>query len=301
MSGFSDLEFFVAVAEASSFSAAATRLGVSRSYASRVISSLEDRLGVRLFQRTTRRVELTRAGHLLLDEVGPLLEALDEAQARVSEAAQLVRGPLRISLPHAFGRQILDPPLMRFVQQHPEVELSLLYSEAKVDLVGGRFDLAIRGGAMEPSSLIARKLCEFRVLLLASPDYLASHGSPRSPAELSDHRCIRYLGNPQPDRWSFSRGDEEGCCTIRAVLETNSSDAAVQAARAGLGIARQPSFLAAHLVRSGELVSLLPEWTRGPEAFWLVYPNRSHLPVRLSLLLDFLLQEARQWRWEVGD
>lgn len=297
MSSISELEFFVVVAEECSFSAAAARLGVSRSYVSRVVAALEARLGVRVFQRTTRRVELTRAGALLLDDIAPLLAGLDRAQARVVEAAQLIRGPIRVSVPDGFGERYLTPVLLDFGHRYPDVHLTVEYSEQKVDLVAQRVDLAVRGGRMDPSSLIARRLCSFRVPLLASPEYLQRHGTPATVADLERHRCIRYLGNPQPDRWTLTVDGEPVSVPVQGGFDTSSSRAAVEAAAAGLGIARQPEFQAVEHLRSGALVEVLPEATRGEEAMWIVFPDRAHMPLRVATLIEHLVEAARGWTW----
>jgi len=294
-----ELSFFVAVAEEGGFTAAAEVLGVSRSYVSRVVSALEDRLGTRLLQRSTRVVTLTATGRALLSEVGPALRDLERAQGRVQEAHRQLRGPIRVSLPAAFGRRYLVGPLLDFQRLHEDVELDLHFAEEKVDVLAGRFDLVVRGGDLASSTLIARRLCGFQVVVAASPDYLARHGRPSSPQALAGHRCLRFSGNPHPSRWSLGVGADRVAVEVSGPVITNDLELCLEAALEGVGILRQPDFLLHPHILDGQLVPLFPALAQ-PEAFFLVTPHRSHVPVRVSRLATHLLEATRDWSWSLN-
>jgi DNA-binding transcriptional LysR family regulator len=290
---------FVAVAHHRSFSGAAQQLGISRSYASRMVAALEARLGVRLLHRTTRRVELSPAGEVLYGRLLQILGALNDAEREISEAQEVVAGPLRVSLPTAFGRRFLMPLLVDFQVRHPRVELLAHFSDSKVDLTRDGFDLVVRGGTLAESSLIVRKLWPFHLHTVASPAYLAARGTPGKPEELADHSCLRYLGNPDPDLWTYARpGSPEPIrISVTGTVTSNSPDALVDFAEAGLGVARQPDFLLQDAVNQGRLVRVLQDFEQPPGAFHAVLPHRDHLPLRIRRLVDHLVGAFERPPW----
>lgn len=290
MTSLSEHAVFQAVARHRSFSQAARELAISRSYASRVIARLEERLGAKLFVRTTRQVNLTDAGLLLLQSTSHALESLAAAEAQIQEAATVLRGPIRCSLPLEFGALVLAPVLVRFQVDNPHIELHIELGNTKVDLHSGRHDIAVRGGVLEDSSLHARRLRTFRLCTVASPAYLARHGRPSTPAELSHHACLAYTLNHDPHRWLFeSAGAAPLWVPIQSVMSSDSPAVLIEAAAAGIGIARQPDFLVADHIETGRLVDVLEDTDTTEHAFFAVVPSRALMPARLRALLDFLV------------
>ena len=284
----SDVEVFVRVVEAGGYAAAAQALGVSRSHASRLVSGLEARLGMRLLNRTTRRVVPTQTGRTFYAECAPLIEALIAAEARAaSERAEAV-GVLRVSLPAHFGQDYLGPPLARFQDVHPGLDMLLDYSDRKVDIVADGFDVAVRGGSVDDSSLVARRLWPFSARTYASPAYLAANGPLRSPAHLSEHRCLLYAHATRPRDWRLHRGAEEVPVLVSGSTSSTSTRALAEAAAAGRGVVYLPDFAVKGHVDRGELVRVLPEWGSPPQWFWAVRTHRSNLPARVRLFVEFL-------------
>ncbi|TFH87745.1 LysR family transcriptional regulator [Billgrantia azerbaijanica] len=286
---------FVRVAERGSYTRAAEALGLSRTRVSRQVMALEAHLGVRLLQRTTRRLHLTEAGERYLIRAQEILQALEEAEAEVGTAVAEMRGRLRVNGPMSFGTRHLAPEIARFMAAHPALEVRLDLNDRRVDLLEEGYDLAIRIGSLPDSSLVARRLTRCRLLLCASPDYLARHGEPRTLAELGAHRCLRYRTGGSGDDWQL--GGQR--LRVQGPLESNNGDVIVQAAEAGLGIAHQPSFLVTESLRAGRLVPILTDAAPVTLPVHGLYPARRHLPAKVAGLLDFL---ATAWgdppRWE---
>lgn len=284
----SDVDVFVRVVDAGSYATAAKSLGISRSHASRMVSALEARLGVRLLHRTTRRISTTQTGQTFYETCSPLLEALAAAEARAAAERDDVVGTLRISAPAHLGLHYLAGPIARFQAQYPGLETVIDYSDRKVDLVAEGFDLAIRGGTVENSSLVAKRLWPIRVGVFAAPKYLAAHGTPKHPSELTSHRCLLYANSNQPRQWRLQKGDVEVVAAVTGPMSSTSSEALTLAAREGLGLVCLPDFAVARLVAAGELVPALPGWVGPASWFWALRPHRTHLPARLRLFIDFL-------------
>lgn len=284
----SDVDVFVRVVDAGSYATAAKALGISRSHASRMVSALEARLGVRLLHRTTRRISTTQTGQTFYETCSPLLEALIAAEARAAAERDDVVGTLRISAPAHLGLHYLAGPIARFQAQYPGLDTVIDYSDRKVDLVAEGFDLAIRGGTVENSSLVAKRLWPIRVGVYASPSYLAANPAPRQPADLAGHRCLLYANTHQPRQWRLLRGDTESVVAVTGPMLSTSSEALTLAAREGLGLVCLPDFAVARDVVSGALVPVLPGWSGPASWFWAVRPHRTHLPARLRLFIDFL-------------
>lgn len=288
MERLSDVEVFVRVVEKSSFSKAADTLGISRSYASRMVAGLEKRLGVRLLHRTTRSVAATATGQAFYEASGPLVEGIAVAEARVREEGRAPTGTLRVSLPLAFGLQHMLEPLRTFQEQHPEVRLVTQFDDRKVDLIAEGFDLALRGGSTIEGPFVAKALWRFRVLPMASPAYLARAGAPAHPRELASLPCLVYGGSQRPDSWSFARGDERVDVRVEGPLVSNAAPALRHFALAGAGIALLPDWTVIDDVRTGALVHLLPGWDPPGFRFWLVRPDRRHVPERVRAFSDHL-------------
>ncbi len=283
------LEAFVTVVDAGSFTTAAERLGIARSMVSRRIAELENRLGAQLLQRTTRRLSLTEAGRTFYERASRILLDLDEAEQSVASGQAALRGRLRLAAPLSFGVLHLAPALDEFARLHPELTLDIELDDRQIDLVEERFDLAVRIGQLQDSSLVARPLAPIRFVLCASPDYLRQHGEPRQPSELSAHYGLYYGNLPDHQQWKLRAGDgREQATPPLTRLRANNGDLLLCAAIDGLGIVLLPTFLCHRALASGALLPILRDWQPQPATLNAVYASRRHLPARVRLLIDHL-------------
>jgi DNA-binding transcriptional LysR family regulator len=287
---FAVLQAFVRVAEAESFSGAARRLRASKSVVSRQVSALEADLGVRLFHRTTRSLTLTEAGQGYLAQVSRILADLDDADASLSRLQAKPRGRLRISAPMSFGFLHLARALPDFLERYPEVEADLSMSDRYVDLVEEGFDLAIRIGRLEDSSLIARHLAPIRMAVCGSPAYLDRRGIPAHPRDLSGHDCLCYTLMSGSDVWDFVADGEAMPVEIAGRLRADNGDALRVAALRGLGLCYLPTFIAGADLQSGSLVSVLGEFMPADFAAYAVYPTARLLSPKVRAFVDFLIE-----------
>lgn len=292
MENLADIAVFVKVVERGGFSRAAQDLDLSRSVVSKYVSRLEERLGARLLQRTTRRIALTEAGSALFEQSRLALERLQEAQASASRYQAAPRGRLAVSAPVAFGVLHLGPWLPEFLEAHPGITLDLRLEDRFVNLVAEGFDMAVRVGALGDSSLVARRIAPTRQVLVASPAYVARHGSPAQPGDLAAHNCFVYTYAPSGNVWRFSRGGREVAVAVNGNLRLNNGLLDREAALRGAGIALLPSFYVGADIRAGALVRLLPEW-RPPElGVYAVHPHRRHVPPKVRAFVDFLARRV---------
>ena len=283
---------FATVVDAGSFSAAAKRLGVSTSYVSRQVAALEERLGIRLLARSTRKVRLTDAGAEYYRRCSELIAGLEEANQIVAGETAEVVGRIRVSAAGAFAERYVAPALADFAQQHPRVQIEIDFNTRNINLIDEGFDFAIRYGLLEDSSLIARQLTGRTLVACASPDYLETWGKPIEPEELRDHACL--LANT--DRWRFSYPDGERFIRVSGPWRSNNGPALAAAAVRGLGIAYSPRVNLAEELRSGQLVPILQDFWDRDRSTWIVYPQRRHLPLRVSCAIDFLVDYFHQRR-----
>lgn len=288
MKQLTDVEVFVRVVETGSYAAAAKALEISRSHASRMVTALESRLGVRLLHRTTRQVSTTQTGQAFYEATSPLLESLAGAEARAIAERDDIAGVLRISVPVSLGRRYLSGPLAAFQLRYPALSLIVEMTDRKVDLVAEAFDVAIRGGTVENTSLIAKRLWPFRVGLWASPSYISQHGMPSLPGDLARHRALLYSGSSQPRQWRLRHGTDEVVVNVSGPLTANSADYLLISAAAGLGVIYLPDFETNESAKSGDLVRLLPKWEGAVSYFWAVRPHRTHLPARVRAFLEYI-------------
>ncbi|MCE8027040.1 LysR family transcriptional regulator [Billgrantia aerodenitrificans] len=289
---------FVRVAELGSYTRAAETLNLSRTRISRLIMELESHLGVRLLQRTTRRLHLTEAGESYLASAQGILQALEEAEAELGAGSTEVCGRLRVNGPMSFGMRFLSPLIARFMVEHPALEVRLDLNDRRVDLLEEGYDLAIRIGSLPDSTLVARRLARCRLVPCASPEYLARYGEPQTLKELTEHRCLRYRTTGGSE-WQF--GGKR--LTVHGPLESNNGDVLTHAAEAGLGIAHQPSFLITESIRQGRLVPLLQNEEPVTLGIYGVFPARRHLPAKVERLLDYLAEawgDPPEWEREMG-
>lgn len=285
MGSWDGIDSFIAVCETESFSAAATRLGVSTSHVSREVARLEDRLQVRLLYRTTRRVSVTDAGRTFLERCRRLVEERDEAFSTISERDGAPRGHLRLTCSIAYGERFIVPLVNRFLLTHPQLSVSIDLTNRIVDLVGEGFDLAVRTGtSLDDSRLIAVRLASRRRHLCAAPAYLDRNGVPAGLDDLPRHACLTGTA----EFWHFSETGRQVEFRPSGTWRCNSGFAVLDAARQGLGLCQLPDFYVEADLASGALVSLL-EANRPPdEGIWAVYPHRRHLSPKVSLLVDYL-------------
>jgi len=281
----------VAVVDARSFGRAGEALEMSQSGVSRAVARLEQRLGIRLFDRTTRSVRLTDEGRRFYERVLPLLGELAEAAETASGAAAAVRGRLRVNIDPFFSRLILGPRLGAFLDAHPELALELRTRDDLGDLVGEGFDLAVRFGHPRSSSLVARKLLDARVLTVASPAYLRRFGRPGHPRDLaSGHRAILFrdplTGRPFP--WEFHQGRRKLVVPVQGALTVNDAGTLQSACLAGCGVAQMFELAEDQLLAGGALVHLFPDWADERFPLYAYHPSRHHMPAKTRAMLDFV-------------
>ncbi|MDU9394766.1 LysR family transcriptional regulator [Pseudomonas sp. zfem002] len=290
MESLNGIAFFVQAAETRSFSAAGRLLGVSASAVGKSICRLEQRLGVRLFHRSTRSITLTAEGTLFLERCRRILCELEAAELEMSETHQAPRGRLRISLPQT-GILVL-PTLTAFMRRYPAIELDVDLSDRLVEVIEEGFDVVMRTGEPADSRLMSRVLGNFHLQLVASPAYLAQRGTPRCPADLAGHACLQYklpsTGRLQP--WPL-KDDGAREWKLPASMQCNSAIALVDVARAGLGIACLPDFMVGEAIARGELVDVLPEHVEHQGTFRLLWPSSKQLAPKLRVFIDFMCAE----------
>ncbi|HWJ75390.1 MAG TPA: LysR family transcriptional regulator [Kaistia sp.] len=286
MSAFTDMEIFARVITAGSLSAAGRELGLSPAVVSKRLKRLEERLGTRLLQRTTRQIALTEAGRGFHDRVVQILASIEEAEAYVSRRSDVARGTLKISAPTSFGRLHVAPHLGRFLEANPGLTVNLALSDDFVDLVKEGVDVAIRIAELTDSSLVARRLAPNHRLLCATPGYLAGHGTPTSIADLSRHALLATAGQ---DPWRLEGSDGPVTVHIDGRLRTNSNEVVRAAVLGGLGIALRSTWDVGPELRTGQLVHVLPAYrTSRRVAVHAVYPSRRYLAAKVRLFIDYL-------------
>lgn len=288
-----ELKAFVATAKTGSFTAAAGQLGVSNRLTSKYVADLERRLGVRLFQRTTRKVGLTPAGEELLARAPVLLDDLDGLLADVAEGSAGFTGVIRVCAPVTFGEMFVGAMLGRFAAINPGLTFDLRLSDGFADLAGEGIDVAFRIGDADMRSLKVRKLGEMRALAAASPSYIAAHGAPTGPPELAGHTCILDTNRRAPRRWVFMRDGREQAVDVDGRFQVNSARAAVALAAAGLGICFAPRFALCEALAAGTLVPVMPGFEGVPHRVAAVYLEGRALPRKTRALIDFAAQDIR--------
>lgn len=294
-----DMALFARIVERGSLSAAARDLGLSKSLVSRRLGQLEDRLGARLVNRTTRRLALTDIGREFNERARRVLLEAEEAEACAQEASTELRGRLRIAAPVSFGYLHLASALAAFLVEHPKVEVELELNDRFVDLVGEGYDLGVRSGQLEDSSLVVRPIAASRILLAAAPAYIAKHGAPESPNDLARHVCLIYGNQPAARVWRFRIKDKWITPAIRPQLVANNGDVLCRAAIEGLGIVALPSFILGSAIAAGSLRLLLPGFPMPEQPIQAIYPAGRPLPQRLRAFVDFMAGYfTRRADWE---
>ncbi len=280
---------FARVVDAGSFSRAAEALGLSKSAVSKQVARLEDRLGARLLNRTTRKLSLTEAGAAFHAGCRQMLAEAEDAEAAVGHLAQAPRGTLHVNAPMTFGQQHVAPALPEFMARYPELDVNLQLNDRTVDLVAEGFDVAVRIGRLADSSLVARRLAPQNTAVVAAPEYLDRHGRPEHPQELDRHACLLYSYLASGPVWHFRGRDGPVRVPVAGRLEANNGDVLLAAAKGGAGIARLPTFICGDAVRAGELERLLPGWVDTADAaVYAVYPASRQVSPKLRVFIDFL-------------
>jgi DNA-binding transcriptional LysR family regulator len=290
---------FVSVAEHLSFIAAANVIGTSPSTISRKVSRLEDALGLRLFERTTRRVALTEAGRLYHAQCVQIVNHLANADAMIASLNSEPNGQLRVSFPIAFGRLQLSAIISEFLDTYPKVKVEANYTDRFVDLIEESYDAVVRIGSLPDSNLVARKIAANRRLVVASPAYLERHGVPHEPADLVSHHCLRFSRySASGSVWRFKRDSRIDEIKISGEFRSDSSEAIYETVLRGRGIGLVASYLCNHSIERGDLVLLLPEWTSVPEAgVYVAYSSSRHLAPKIRVFSDFLMRKLKNVPW----
>lgn len=294
---FQSMKTFTAVVEAGSFVGAMDNVGLSKPAVSRHVNELEEHLGTRLLQRTTRRLSLTGEGQTYYQRCKEILLAVQEAEGEVSSSALQAQGRLRIGAPQTFGALHLAALWGRFAAENPQVTLDIVLSDRVVDLVEEGYDLVIRIARLTDSSLVSRQLARTRMVLCASPGYLAKHGTPTHPHELVRHDVISYTYWSSGDNWSFQGLGGEVAVRTHSRIHANNGDTCRAAALAHQGIILQPDFLVHEDLRSGALVELMPDFRAAELGIFAVYPTRKQLPLKVRRLVDFLVAALQIPPW----
>jgi DNA-binding transcriptional LysR family regulator len=297
MDRFQELNVFAAVVDAGSFVGAAEALEMSKPAVSRHVAELESRLGVRLLQRTTRRLSLTEEGEVFYARASEVLASLQEAESEITSRTGKAAGQLKVSAPVSFGLLHLAPLWAGFMARHPDVVLDLTLSDRMVDLVEEGFDIAIRIASLPSSSLVSRKLSSTRLVLCATPRYLKTHGTPKTPAELARHTVLAYSLLSSGESWEFDGPQGHASVKVNPRLRTNSGDTCRAVALQHLGIIIQPSFLVADELRSGALVEVMPQYRSLEFGIYAVYPSRKHVLPKVRLLIDYLVAALKKKDW----
>ena len=293
--GFTEMTAFVAIAERLSFAKAAVQLGVSRSALSETMRGLEDKLGVRLLNRTTRSVALTQVGERLLAELRPALASFEAAVESINQFRDKPAGHLRLTVPRPAAKMVIEPILGKFLAAYPAISLEIATDSALTDIVRDRFDAGIRPGHVLEQDMIAIRVGEdARPTVVGSPDYLRRHGHPKTPVDLQTHNCIRQrFASGAIHQWAFEKRGKSVEVMVKGSLIVNDGDLALRAALDGVGLARLSTTLIGPHVAARRLVSLLEDWTPRSVGFFLYYPSRRQAPAALQAFVDFLKAHAR--------
>jgi DNA-binding transcriptional LysR family regulator len=298
MDNLSGMAVFARVVEAKSFSEAARQLGISKAAVSKQVSRLEERLGARFLNRTTRRLSLTEIGAAFYERCARIVAEAEEAELAVTRLHATPRGTLRVDAPLSFGLQYLSPLLPAFMAQYPELRVDLTFNDRFVDLVEEGYDVAVRIANLPDSSLIARKLAESRSFVCAAPDYWERHGRPAHPADLAAHNCFGYSYLATRNEWRFRGPDGPATVRISGTLTANNGDVLRAAAVAGLGVVLMPGFLVCDDLRAGRLEPVLRAFEPDLAGIHAVYPHNRHLSAKVRAFIDHLVDALDPAPWE---
>ncbi|WHI47004.1 LysR family transcriptional regulator [Microbulbifer sp. EKSA008] len=284
------IPIFVTVAETGGFSPAAKLLGISKSAVSKRVTQLELQLGVKLLHRTTRKLSLTEAGEHFYEHARIAYKSAKDAQDAVLQLQGEPRGRLRINAPMSFGRLHLAPLIPVFMKRYPEISIDMILDDKVVDLVGEGFDIAIRGGDLPDTSLIARKLAPLKSVLCASPSYLKEFGEPTELEQLSAHNCLIFTYSRDVKEWGFIKDNHLHTIEVKGNYQVNNSEALREALLQGVGIGRLPTFVAGPDIEAGKLIPLFEEYQMPAKSIYAVFPERQFMPAKVRAFIDFAIE-----------
>jgi len=265
-------------------------LGISKSAVSKRVTQLEEQMGVKLLHRTTRKLSLTEAGEHFFQHARIAHQAAKDAQDAVAQLQGEPQGRLRINTPMSFGRLHIAPLIPEFLKRYPKISIEMVMDDKVADLIGEGFDIAIRGGDLPDSSLIARKLAPLRNVLCASPEYIEKHGRPIELSQLTDHNCLIFTYSKDIKEWLFIKDGQTQSVEVTGNYNVNNSEALREALLQGVGIGRLPTFVAGPDIKSGELVSLFEEYQMPDKTIYAVFPERQYLPSKVRAFIDFAVE-----------
>lgn len=292
---------FVAVMETGSFAKAAVRLQTSSGQASKLVSRLEADLGVTLLRRTTRALSPTEVGQAYFERIRQVIAELDAVEDAVRNRSGTPTGLLKLTAPVSFGNTQLAPVLIAFAQRYREISLEVNFSDRVINLVDEGFDAALRIGVPADTRLVARKLCDARIVAVASPAYLEQHGHPQVPSDLAQHQCIIDTNFRDREVWRFRENGNPVSVAVTGRVHLSSADACVAAAEAGLGVLQVPSFVAGPRIRAGRLVAILKDHETQPIPIQAIYPASRHLALKVRVFVDFLVSHFHsEPDWDQG-
>lgn len=301
---FEGLAMFGKVAEEGSFAAAATAMGVSVATVSRAVTRLEERLGGRLFNRTSRRLALTDYGRSLAERAAKIYAEAEEAEDFARETSSRPRGLIKLTVPLSFGTRWVAPLLPEFFRLYPDISIDLYSGDAQADLIGEGFDAALRIAIMEDSSLVARLIAPVRRFVVASPDYLSRYGRPQHPHDLGAHQCLSYVNRNRRDVWRFTHTKTGEECTVAplGVLRTTNVEALLPTVLAGIAISEVPEFVAAQYFRDKQLEPVLADWRLPEGGLYFVTPTARARPAKITALAEFFTSRlaTAEWRADIG-
>ncbi len=292
---------FVRTVETGGFSAAAREIGLTSSAVSKLVTRLEDRLGARLLHRTTRRLQMTAEGEAFYARARPILTAMNEAEAEVTQAGASPRGLLRLHCGSAFGMHQLAWAIPGFQARYPEVEIDIAISDQPSWSVDEGIDLAIRSGPLDESSMVARRICNMERVICAAPGYIERCGLPLTPDDLQQHNCLWITSLPALRRWPFDTEDGIRVVNVTGNVVANNAETVLQLAVAGVGITRLTDVIVGDAIRSGELVPILTDWHHvEPVPLFAMYPSGRNLSPKVRAMVDFLVEEFGNAPWRHG-
>ena len=297
MDKFLEMQTYAAVVDLGSFVKAADVLEMSKPTVSRYVSDLEERLGVRLLQRTTRKLSLTEEGRSFYARCKAVLADVQAAESEITSKSLVVNGLIKINVPVSFGLLELAPRWADFMSKYPELTLDITLSDRMVDLVEEGFDLAVRIASLPSSSLISRKLASTKMVLCASPTYIKKHGKPKHPSDLANHAVLSYSLLATGDTWEFDGKEGKVKVNVRPIMRSNSGDTCVAAARKHKGIIGQPSFMVNEDLKRGTLVELIPQFRLPEFGIYALYPSRQYVSPKVRALINFLAKEMEGVAW----
>jgi len=293
-----EMTAFVKTVETGGFTAAAQQMGLTPSALSKLVTRLEDRLGARLLQRTTRRLQLTTEGQAFYARALPILKAMDEAEAEVAEASASPRGLLRLFCGSTFGMHQLAPAIPRFQARFPQVNFDITISDERLGASQEGYDLAIRIGPLDESSLVARRICNLERVICASPDYLVRHGTPQTPDDLQRHNCLWITSMPALRRWPFDTDEGIRVVNVEGNVVTNNAETVLQLALAGVGVTRLSDVVVAAAIRDGSLVPILQAWHHvEPVPLFVTFASGRNLSPKVRAMTDFIVEEFGNAPW----